>query len=90
MLSSLNDAFVDFVDDESFFQFSLEDEFSSLLYVYMTFATNTEAESPCFEKESLSIQMNFRRVIARKKIRGHVNMVIYLIGSFLKFSFLIS
>ena len=45
--SSLNDASIDIVD-EGFFQFFPEAEFTSLLYVYITLATDTEAESLCF------------------------------------------
>ena len=36
------------VDDEGYFGFSLEVEFTSLLYVHITVATDTEAELPCF------------------------------------------
>ena len=48
LLSPLNDASVDFVDGMVSFQFSLEAEFTSHLYVHITLATDTEAESPCF------------------------------------------
>ena len=48
LLSLLNDASVDIVDDESSFQFSPEADFTSPLYVYITLATETEAESPGF------------------------------------------
>ena len=40
--------FVDIVDDEGYFQFPPEDEFTSRLYINITFATDTEAESSCF------------------------------------------
>ena len=48
MKSPLNDASGDIVDDEISFQFSSEDKFTSPLYVHITLATYTEAESPCF------------------------------------------
>ena len=38
------------VDDEDFFQFSPETEFSSPLHVHVTLATDTKAESPCFAR----------------------------------------
>ena len=44
LLSILNDAFLYIIEDEGSFQFSPEAEFPSLLYVYITFATDTEAE----------------------------------------------
>ena len=50
LLSTLNDTSVDIVDVESSFQFFLEVEFSSPLYVHITLATDTEAESPCYVK----------------------------------------
>ena len=43
----LNDASGDNVDDESYYQFSPEAEFTSPLYVRITLATDTEAESLC-------------------------------------------
>ena len=46
--SALNEAFVDFPNDEGYFQFSPEAEFTSSLYDRVTFATDTGAESPCF------------------------------------------
>ena len=45
LLSPLNDASGDNVDDENFFEFSPEAEFISPLYVHITVATDTEAES---------------------------------------------
>ena len=48
LLSLLNDASVDIVDDEGSFQFSLGAEFISHLYVQINLKTDTEAESPCF------------------------------------------
>ena len=45
LLSSLNDAFVDIVDDEGYFKFSPEAEFTSHLHVHTTLAVDTEAES---------------------------------------------
>ena len=50
LLSPLNDASGDIVVDEGSFQFSPEAEFTSPLYVHITFATDTEAESTCFAK----------------------------------------
>ena len=50
LLSPLNDASGDIVDEEASFQFSPEAEFTSPLYVHITLATNTEAESPCFKQ----------------------------------------
>ena len=47
LLSPLNDASADIVDDEGSFQFSPEAEFRSPSYVHITFATETEAETPC-------------------------------------------
>ena len=38
--------FVDIVDDEGYFEFLPEVEFTSLLYIHITFTT--DAESPCF------------------------------------------
>ena len=46
LLSTLNDTSVENVDVEDSFQFFLETEFSSTLYVHITLATDTEAESP--------------------------------------------
>ena len=43
-----NDVSVDIDDDESSFQFSPEAGLISPLYVYITLATDTEAESLCF------------------------------------------
>ena len=48
MLSPLNDVSVDIADDEGSFQFSPEAKFTSSLYIHITFATDAEAESPCF------------------------------------------
>ena len=48
LLSPLNDASGGIVDDEVSFQFSLETEFTSPLYVHIVLGTNTEAELPCF------------------------------------------
>ena len=45
LLSLLNDASVDITDDEEFFQFFPEAEFTSHLYCHVTRATETEAES---------------------------------------------
>ena len=45
LLSILIDIFLDIIEDECSFQFSPEAELPSLLYVYITFATDTEAES---------------------------------------------
>ena len=39
---------VDIVDEEGYFEFPPEAEFTSLLYIHITTATDTEAESPCF------------------------------------------
>ena len=44
LLSPLNDASVDIFGDEGSFQFSPEAELASLLYVHITFATDTETE----------------------------------------------
>ena len=46
LLSPLNDASVDIVDDEGSFQFSPEAEFTSHLYVHITLAKDTEVGSP--------------------------------------------
>ena len=48
LLSPLNYASGDIVDDEGSFQFSPEAEFTSPSYVHITLATDTEAESPYF------------------------------------------
>ena len=48
LLSQLNDTSADIVDVEGSSQFSLEAEFKSFLYVHITLATETEAESSCF------------------------------------------
>ena len=48
LLSSLNDASVHIADDEGSSQFSPEVEVALHLYVQITLATGTEAESPCF------------------------------------------
>ena len=48
LLSLFNDTSVNIVDDEGSFQFSPETEFTSYLYVHITLATDTEAESLCF------------------------------------------
>ena len=48
LLLPLNEASVDIFDDEGTFQFSPEAEFTSSLYVLITLATDTEAESPTF------------------------------------------
>ena len=48
LLYPLNDASGDIVYDESFFQFFSKVEFISPLYSHITFAADTEAESPCF------------------------------------------
>ena len=48
LLSPLIDASVDIANDEGSFQFSPEAKFTSPLYIHITFATDTEAESPCF------------------------------------------
>ena len=53
LLSPLNDASVDIVDDKGSFQFSLEGEFTSPLSVHVTLATSTESESPCFAQLKL-------------------------------------
>ena len=45
LLSPLNNAFVDIVDDEGSFQFSPEAEFTFHLYVHITLATDTEADT---------------------------------------------
>ena len=83
MLFSLNDASVDFVDDEGFFQFSPEAEFTPPLYVHIIFATDTEREALCFTQllqcqkhvEPLSIEMTFKRLVVWSiMIRGHVNL----------------
>ena len=50
LLSPLNDASLDLVDDEGPFQFSPEAEFTSPLYVHITFATDNKAESQCFKE----------------------------------------
>ena len=73
LLSTLNDASVDIVDDEDSFQFSAEAEFTLPLYFHITLAKkDAEPESLClarllqFKKyvEALSIQVAFKRVIA--------------------------
>ena len=46
LLSTLNDTSVDILDVEGSFQFFLEVEFSSPLYVHIILATDTKAESP--------------------------------------------
>ena len=48
MLSPLNDASVDIVDDEGSFQFSPEAEFASPLHIHATLPTDTEAKPPGF------------------------------------------
>ena len=50
LLSSLNDAPVDIVDDEGSFEFSPKAEFTSPLHVqfHFTLAIGTETESPIF------------------------------------------
>ena len=48
LLSSLNDASVDIIDDECSFEFFPKSEFTSPLYVYITHATDTEVESQHF------------------------------------------
>ena len=48
LLSPYNDAFVDIIDYEGSFQFSPETKFTSPLYVHITLAAETEAESQCF------------------------------------------
>ena len=48
LLSPLNNTSADIVDDVGSFQFSPEPEFTSPLYIHITRATDTEAESPCF------------------------------------------
>ena len=48
LLSPLNHASLDIVNGEGSIQFSLELKFTSPLFVHITFATNTEVESPCF------------------------------------------
>ena len=70
LLSTLNDASVDIVDDQDSFQFSPEAEFT--LPFHITLVTDTEPESLClaqllqFKKyvEPVSIQVAFKRVIA--------------------------
>ena len=47
LLSLLNDASVDIVDDEGFFSFLLKVN-AQPLYVHVTLLTDTEAESPWF------------------------------------------
>ena len=72
LLSTLNDASVDIVDDEDSFQFSSEAEFTLPLYFHITLAKDAEPESLClarllqFKKyvEAVSIQVAFKRVIA--------------------------
>ena len=72
LLSPSNDAYVDTVEDEGSFQFSPKAEFTLHLHIHITFATDTEAGSPCFTQllkckrqiEILSIQTAFKRVIA--------------------------
>ena len=48
LLSLLNDASVESVDDGGSFQFFPEAEFTSHLYVHIILAADTEAESLCF------------------------------------------
>ena len=48
--SLLNDAYSDTIDDENFFQFSLEVELASPLYVHITLVTDSEVGSPCFSQ----------------------------------------
>ena len=50
LLLSLNDASGDLANDEGSFQFSPEAEFTLPLYVHITLAADTEAESPCSSK----------------------------------------
>ena len=72
LLSTLNDASVDIVDDEDSFEFSFEAEFILPLYFHITLVRDTEPESLClaqllqFKKyvEAVSIQVDFKRVIA--------------------------
>ena len=75
------------VDVEGSNQFSHEAEFISLLYVHITFATETEAESTWFAQ--LIQCWNMLKLLAfkwilnelmflNKMIRGHVNLVIRL------------
>ena len=51
LLSLLNDASVDILDDEVSFQFSPEAIFMSPLYIHITLATDTETESPSFAQQ---------------------------------------
>ena len=48
LVSSLNDAFVDILDDEDSFEFSPKSEFTRPLYVHITLATDTKAAYSCF------------------------------------------
>ena len=48
ILSLLNDASVDIVDNEGSLEFSPKAGFTSLLYVHIALATDTEVESPHF------------------------------------------
>ena len=81
LLSLLNYASVDTGDDVDSFQFSPEAEFTSHLYVYVTFATDTEAELPyCSVKNMLKV-LAFRWLLNeafKLLIRGHVNLVFCL------------
>ena len=82
LLSLLNYASADTVDDVDSFQFSSETEFTSHLYVYVTFATDTGAELPyCSVKNMLKL-LAFRwylnELLLEPMIRGHVNLVFCL------------
>ena len=80
-MSLLNYASADTGDDVDSFQFSHEAEFTSHLYVYVTFATDTEAELPyCSVKNMLKV-LAFRWLLNeafKLLIRGHVNLVFCL------------
>ena len=50
LLSSSNDVSADTVDDEGSFEFPPKAEFTSLLYVHITLATDTDAAASCFSQ----------------------------------------
>ena len=87
LLSTLNDASVDIVDDEDSFEFSFEAEFILALYFHITLVRDTEPEWLYLAQllqlkkyvEVVRIQVAFKRVIAwNRMIRGIVNLTICL------------
>ena len=57
LLSPLNDTSIDIVDDKGSFQFFLEGEFTSTLYVHVTLATDTE---PCYNVKNMLKLLTFK------------------------------